>query len=405
MNERKLRIAVQGCCHGELNKVFATVADMHKRTPIDLIIILGDFQSIRDNSDFQSISIPPKYQKLGDFHAYYENDYYRAPVFTIVIGGNHESMRHLMQLPYGGYLANNIYYMGYSGVVWFKGFRIAALSGIWKEWDFEKKRPSWKFLEENNKWKDSVRQLYHIRKDDVAPLFALSDNIDICLSHDWPSGVVHYGNVKQLLKYKPFFEKDIKSGKLGNPIAWKLLTNLKPRWWFSAHLHVKYEAEITHNKRRLADSKGAKKLKSNSDEIELNLDDESSLDLSCHDDSLDSAEHTRFLSLDKCMPRRKWLEIVEIEKRYDSIPQGLDCDKMYWDPSYIIALQNLEKQSRLVADTPFNEIIWSRFSSGHIDDINWHKYEIPKYESGLQRDEASQTNYFLSKHMLSKGSR
>lgn len=78
-------------------------------------------------------------------------------------------MRHLMQLPYGGYLANNIYYMGYSGVVWFKGFRIAALSGIWKEWDFEKKRPSWKFLEENNKWKDSVRQLYHIRKDDVAP--------------------------------------------------------------------------------------------------------------------------------------------------------------------------------------------------------------------------------------------
>lgn len=148
--------------------------------------------------------------------------------------------------------------MGYSGVVWFKGFRIAALSGIWKEWDFEKKRPSWKFLEENNKWKDSVRQLYHIRKDDVAPLFALSDNIDICLSHDWPSGVVHYGNVKQLLKYKPFFEKDIKSGKLGNPIAWKLLTNLKPRWWFSAHLHVKYEAEITHNKRRLADSKGAK---------------------------------------------------------------------------------------------------------------------------------------------------
>lgn len=86
MNERKLRIAVQGCCHGELNKVFATVADMHKRTPIDLLIILGDFQSIRDNSDFQSISIPPKYQKLGDFHAYYENDYYRAPVFTIVIG-------------------------------------------------------------------------------------------------------------------------------------------------------------------------------------------------------------------------------------------------------------------------------------------------------------------------------
>jgi len=26
------------------------------------------------------------------------------------------------------------------------------------------------------------------------------------LSHDWPQGIENHGNLKQLLKYKPFFE-------------------------------------------------------------------------------------------------------------------------------------------------------------------------------------------------------
>lgn len=167
----KLRIAVQGCCHGQLNQIYKEVSRIHAKTPIDLLIILGDFQSIRDGQDFKSIAIPPKYQRLGDFISYYNNEI-EAPVPTIFIGGNHESMRHLMLLPHGGYVAKNIFYMGYSNVIWFKGIRIGSLSGIWKEWDFNKQRPDWNDLENNN-WKANIRNLYHVRISDIAPLFMI----------------------------------------------------------------------------------------------------------------------------------------------------------------------------------------------------------------------------------------
>ena len=38
---------------------------------------------------------------------------------------------------YGGWVAPNIYYMGFSNVVRFGGLRIAGLSGIYKENDYE----------------------------------------------------------------------------------------------------------------------------------------------------------------------------------------------------------------------------------------------------------------------------
>lgn len=36
----------------------------------------------------------------------------KAPVLTIFIGGNHEASNHLQELPYGGWVAPNIYYLG-----------------------------------------------------------------------------------------------------------------------------------------------------------------------------------------------------------------------------------------------------------------------------------------------------
>lgn len=35
-----------------------------------------------------------------------------APVLTVFIGGNHEASNHLQELPYGGWVAPNIYYLG-----------------------------------------------------------------------------------------------------------------------------------------------------------------------------------------------------------------------------------------------------------------------------------------------------
>lgn len=45
------------------------------------------------------------------FPRYYSGEK-KAPVLTIFIGGNHEASNHLQELPYGGWVAPNIYYLG-----------------------------------------------------------------------------------------------------------------------------------------------------------------------------------------------------------------------------------------------------------------------------------------------------
>ena len=57
---------------------------------------------------------------------------------TIVIGGNHEATNHMQELPYGGWLAENIYYLGYAGVVNYGGVRIGGISGVFKGYDYNK---------------------------------------------------------------------------------------------------------------------------------------------------------------------------------------------------------------------------------------------------------------------------
>ncbi|KAL3231200.1 Lariat debranching enzyme [Nakaseomyces bracarensis] len=391
MAGKKLRVAVQGCCHGELNKVFAAVDRMHRQNPIDLLIILGDFQSLRSPEDLKSISIPQKYQKMGDFHQYYQNDSFRAPVFTIIIGGNHESMRHLMELPYGGYIANNMFYLGYSSVVWFKGLRIAGLSGIWKHWDFDKERPTIQELEVNNNWNKRVRELYHVRKADIMPLFMINKPIDICISHDWPSGAAQYGNVAELLRSKPFFERDINNGELGNPLTWELLRKLQPKYWFSAHLHVKYTALINHGKRGLISDAQNKRQKKNEDEIDLDLESDSD-ESNIKDSVPDDPRETFFMSLDKCMPRRQWLEVLEIETSNSEISD----DNFYWDPEYIYALRKINENQKYLRKTNFNTIDWSKYHMVDAPHPNIY-YRIQEYSPGIQRQESEQTSQFKAK--------
>ena len=66
---------------------------------------------------------------MGTFYKYYSGEK-KAPVLTLFIGGNHEATSYLSELPYGGWAAPNIYFMGFAAVVQFNGIRIA---GILKE--------------------------------------------------------------------------------------------------------------------------------------------------------------------------------------------------------------------------------------------------------------------------------
>ncbi|XP_068967001.1 lariat debranching enzyme isoform X3 [Bombus flavifrons] len=196
-----------------------------------------------------------------------------APVLTIFIGGNHEASNYLQELPYGGWVAPNIYYLGYASVITIGGIRIAGLSGIYKSQHWMQGHHEKPPYTEN-----TIRSVYHIRNLEIFRLKQLTGNIDIFLSHDWPSGITKYGDENVLLKEKPFFKNDIKNNVLGSPPSMELLEHHYPSYWFSAHLHCKFAA--------LVPEKGGTRV-------------------------------TKFLALDKCLPKRKFLQVFEIKHNSD----------------------------------------------------------------------------------------
>lgn len=66
------------------------------------------------------------------------------------------------------------------------------------------------------------------------------------MSHDWPQSIYHHGDKKELMQRKKHFIKDIQSGALGSPPLKWLLNHLQPKYWFSAHMHVKFSAQYKH---------------------------------------------------------------------------------------------------------------------------------------------------------------
>jgi len=66
------------------------------------------------------------------------------------------------------------------------------------------------------------------------------------MSHDWPRGIYHFGNISGLLRRKRFLAAEIEDGTLGSAPTEELLYQLKPDYWFAAHLHVKFAAIVDH---------------------------------------------------------------------------------------------------------------------------------------------------------------
>lgn len=265
-----MKIAVEGCMHGDLDKVYSTIQYMEttQNIKIDLLLCCGDFQAVRNEKDLESLNVPRKYREMKSFWKYYSGQEI-APVPTIFIGGNHEASNYLWELYYGGFAAPNIYFLGLAGIVKFGNIRIGGISGIYKPQHFHHghyERPPY---DEN-----TIRSIYHVRKYDVDKLMQVEEPIDIFLSHDWPLGIADYGNWKALIRKKQHFKEEVEAGKLGSKAAAQLLEKLKPPYWFSAHLHCKFAALVQHE---------------------------------------EGGPVTKFLALDKCLPGRKFLQVVDID--------------------------------------------------------------------------------------------
>lgn len=72
------------------------------------------------------------------------------------------------------------------------------------------------------------------------------------------------------------FDDQVENNSLGSPAAEQLLHRIQPDFWFSAHLHVKFPAVVRHGEPREGQGIPDSELRG----------------------------ITRFLSLDKCLPRR-----------------------------------------------------------------------------------------------------
>ncbi|KAL9096981.1 MAG: hypothetical protein Q9165_000945 [Trypethelium subeluteriae] len=266
-----LRVAIEGCGHGTLHAIYASVEQSCKSKGwdgVDCLIIGGDFQ-VRES----------KYRELGDFHEYYSGAR-EAPYLTIFVGGNHEASNYLWELYYGGWVAPNIYYLGAANVIRLGPLRIAALSGIWKGYNYRK--PHYERLPFNE---DDIKSIYHIRELDTRKLLQLQTQVDVGISHDWPQGIEWKGNYQQLFRKKKDFEADARDGRLGSVAAKLVLDRLRPAYWFSAHLHIKYSATVmfhsntgsTHQQvegMNLTSDTEPLTVPANTDEIDLHMDED-----------------------------------------------------------------------------------------------------------------------------------
>lgn len=135
-----------------------------------------------------------------------------------------------------------VYLSGYANVIQVKGIRIGGLSGIYKSKDYQRGH-----FEHAPYTEDTKRSVYHIRNIEVFRLKQLTRPVDIFMSHDWPTNIARYGNMHQLFSRKMFLKQEVLNGSLGSPPAADILHKLQPSHWFSAHLHVKFAANVQHS--------------------------------------------------------------------------------------------------------------------------------------------------------------
>lgn len=65
-----MKIAIEGCAHGELEIIYNTISLLEEKENIkvDLLICCGDFQATRNEQDLHCMAIPTKYYNMCSFY-------------------------------------------------------------------------------------------------------------------------------------------------------------------------------------------------------------------------------------------------------------------------------------------------------------------------------------------------
>jgi lariat debranching enzyme len=131
------------------------------------------------------------------------------------------------------------------------------------------------------------------------------------LTYDWPSQIYEIpGSIDYLLKKKPSLKDEIKKNSLGSPMYKLLLKRLRPKYWFSSHLDLRFQTIYVHQE---------------TDNNLNNLDRSTFKETNEKLDDKKKPEITHFLALDKCMPKRKYLEILNVKSDHYDL-SGLEYD-------------------------------------------------------------------------------
>ena len=215
-------IAVTGCIHGHLDEAYSSLARLEKSRGVkaEVLLCTGDFQALRGGYDLETLSCPAKYRELGDFVNYYSK-VKRAPIPTILIGGNHEAVLYMHSARNGGWIAPDIYYLGRCGVVQYGSLRIAGISGIYNQKSYNEPLPR------NPRNERDYKSLFRVKHEDVEKISRISPP-DIFMSHDWPQGIYNYGDTQSLINKKRFLRGCIEDGSLGSPASAELMRILRP---------------------------------------------------------------------------------------------------------------------------------------------------------------------------------
>ncbi|KAH0795957.1 Lariat debranching enzyme [Histomonas meleagridis] len=234
-----MKIFVTGCLHGNWDLLFDTVNEVISQgTKIDLIIVTGDAETLRSEEDLKSFAAPPKYQKLGTFYKLYNGEK-KLPALTIVVGGNHESSDFLHVLPFGGWLAENVFYTGRANSLRLGDLTITAISGLYK--------PEQYFRPVDEQYPirsvSDLHTAYHIRAFSDFQILGLSST-DIMISHEWPSTIPSKYGGEYLQRRRRDLIKCDQEGNFGLPKGIEMINKLKPSSWFAAHHHITFQANI-----------------------------------------------------------------------------------------------------------------------------------------------------------------